>query len=319
MRAVILDLKGLEALDLSAIEFLVEELVCYDLTPDKEIGNRIQGFDIVITNKTPLARHHLEQASQLKLVCVLATGTNVIDKQAACELGIPVSNCVAYGVDSVVQHVWSLILALHTNLPSYAQDVVAGEWQRSEQFCFLTHPIIELKGRTLGIIGYGNLGKGVAKIAEAFGMKVIVCQKIGQIGGAEQDSNTAYPFDDFIQQADVISLHCPLTDATENLFTTEVFKQMKPEAFIINTARGGIVNEADLADALRNGVIAGAAFDVLTEEPPIHGNVLLDPSIPNLLLTPHTAWGSIEARNRIIEQTAENMRAFLSGTPIRTV
>ncbi len=319
MRAVILDLKGLEALDLSAIEFLVDELVCYDLTAEDEIAHRIDGFDIVITNKTPLSRHHLEHSAQLKLICVLATGTNVVDKQAAYELGIPVSNCVAYGVDSVVQHVWSLILALHTNLSSYTQDVAAGEWQRSEQFCFLTHPIIELKGRTLGIIGYGHLGQGVAKIAEAFGMKVIVCQKIGDMGHTQKDDNSKRPFDQFIQQADVISLHCPLTEATENLFTTEIFEQMKPEAFIINTARGGIVNEADLADALRRGIIAGAACDVLTEEPPVKGNELLDSTIPNLLITPHTAWGSIEARNRIIEQTAENMRAFMSGTPIRTV
>ena len=319
MRAVILDLKGLESLDLGAIESLLDEVVCYDLTAEGEVDNRIQGFDIVITNKTPLTRKNIEQSAQLKLICVLATGTNVVDKQAADEFGIPVSNCVAYGVDSVVQHVWSLILSLHTNLSRYTQDVAAGEWQRSEQFCFLTYPIIELKGRTLGIIGYGNLGKGVAKIAEAFGMKVIICQKIGVPANKSTASDSSLPFDEFIQQADVISLHCPLTDATENLFTTEVFKQMKPGAFIVNAARGGIVNEADLAKALQEGVIAGAAVDVLTEEPPVNGNELLNPEIPNLLITPHTAWGSVEARTRIIQQTTENISAFIEGAPIRTV
>lgn len=320
MRAVILDLKGLDSLDLHAIEALVDELVCYDLTPVEQIENRIEGFDIVITNKTPLTRKVLSAAKGVKFISVTATGTNVVDRDAARELGIPVSNCVAYGVDSVAQHVWSLILALHTNLLSYASDVNNGQWQKSDQFCFLTHPIVELSGRTLGIIGYGSLGKAVAKVAAAFGMDVIVCQKIGaQQEILDSALPNKLPFDQFIKQADVISLHCPLTDETNNLFDHVVFEKMKPGAFLINAARGGIVNEADLAQALKSGVLAGAAVDVLTVEPPKSGNSLLDPNIPNLILTPHIAWGSVEARTRIIQQTAENIKAFMEGRSIRTV
>lgn len=320
MRAVILDLKGLDSLELHAIEALVDELVCYDLTPLEQIENRIKGFDIVITNKTPLTRKVLSAAKGVKFISVMATGTNVVDRDAARELGIPVSNCVAYGVDSVAQHVWSMILALHTNLLSYASDVNGGQWQKSDQFCFLTHPIVELSGRTLGIIGYGSLGKAVAKVAAAFGMKVIVCQKVGeQKQGLDQASPQRLPFAKFLEQADVISLHCPLTGETNNLFDHAVFEKMKPGAFLINAARGGIVNEADLAQALKSGVLAGAAVDVLTVEPPKSGNALLDPNIPNLILSPHIAWGSVEARTRIIQQTAENIKAFMEGRSIRTV
>lgn len=314
MKAVILDINGLETFDLVAIQEQVDELVTYDLTPPELVAERIEGFDIVITNKTPLIRESIFGSGSLKYICVVATGTNVVDKEAAREAGIPVSNCVAYGVDSVVQHVWSLILALHTSLLSYSKDIEAGKWQQSGQFCFLDHPITELKGRTLGIIGYGNLGQGVAKIAEAFGMKVLISQRVG--GEATEGR---VQFDELVQQADVISLHCPLTEQTENLFNQETFKKMKPTAFLINAARGGIVNEAALAEALVSAEIAGAATDVLSVEPPREGNVLLDKTIPNLLITPHIAWGSTEARERIIQQTAENIQSFLSGNLIRTV
>lgn len=314
MRAVILDLEGLDTFDLEPIKNQLDELVTYKLTAADQVLERIQGFDIVITNKTPISRDTIQGSRSLRYICVLATGTNVVDKEAAAEAGIPVSNCVAYGVDSVVQHVWSLILMLHTNLVAYHNDVQRGRWQQSGQFCFLDHPIVELRGRTLGILGYGNLGQGVAKVAESFGMNVIVCERIGSPGTPGRVS-----FDEFIQQSDVISLHCPLTDQTANLFTTKTFKNMKSSAFLVNAARGGIVNEADLAEALCSGDIAGAATDVLTEEPPKAGNVLLDSSIPNLIVTPHIAWGSTEARMRIIDQTAENISAFKQGQLLRTV
>lgn len=314
MRAVILDLEGLESFCLNPIRDQLDELVTYNLTPPEQVSERISGFDIVITNKTPLSRESILGADKLKYICVVATGTNVVDKAAAKEAGIPISNCVAYGVNSVVQHVWSLILMLHTNLLAYHNDVQNGRWQKSGQFCFLDYPITELSGRNLGIIGYGNLGQGVARIAESFGMNVLVCQRIGGEVSPER-----LPFDDFIQQADVISLHCPLTEETSDLFTFETFQKMKPHAFLINAARGGIVNEADLAKALREGEIAGAATDVLTNEPPKDGNVLLDPTIPNLIVSPHIAWGSFEARQRIIEQTAENISEFRAGKLIRTV
>ncbi|WP_299176625.1 D-2-hydroxyacid dehydrogenase [uncultured Neptuniibacter sp.] len=316
MRAVILDLKGLETLDLSPIEHVVSELVCYELTSEDDVADRIRGFDIVITNKTALSEDVILNADRLQYICVLATGTNVVDKDAALKRGVPVSNCVAYGVDSVVQHVWSLILALHTNLLGYVQDVRQGEWQRSDQFCFFNHPIAELKGRTLGIVGYGNLGRGVARIAEAFGMDVIVSQRIGSEGVPQKGRVT---FEQLIQQADVISLHCPLTEKTENLFDRDVFKHMKSSAFLINAARGGIVNEPALVEALTDGEIAAAATDVLTTEPPKEGNVLIDASLPNLLITPHIAWGSVEARTRVIAQTAENISAFCHGETVRTV
>jgi len=309
MRAVVLDLKGLEAIDLSPIENSVSELICYDLTRPDQVLERVKGADILITNKTAITAEVMDASEQLKYICVLATGTNVVDKVAAAEREIPVSNCVAYGVSSVVQHVWSMILALHTNLVSYANDVQKGQWQRSDQFCFLDHPIVELEGKTLGIIGYGNLGQGVANAASAFGMKVIVAQSLS---GNVQDSDRV-SLDELIRSSDVISLHCPLTDDTEDLFNRSTFKQMKKTAFLVNAARGGIVNEQDLADALKSAEIAGAATDVLTVEPPKDGNPLLDSSIPNLIVTPHIAWGTLEARTRIIQQTADNIQAFLQG------
>lgn len=309
MRAVVLDLKGLEAIDLSPIENIVSEFVSYDLTQPDQVLERVEGADILITNKTAITAEVMDAAEQLKYICVLATGTNVIDKAAAAERDIPVSNCVAYGVSSVVQHVWSMILALHTNLVSYANDVQKGQWQRSDQFCFLDYPIVELEGKTLGIIGYGNLGQGVANVASAFGMKVVVAQSLS---GNVQDSNRV-SLDELIATSDVISLHCPLTDDTENLFNRSTFKQMKNTAFLVNAARGGIVNEQDLVDALKSAEIAGAATDVLTVEPPKDGNPLLNPSIPNLLVTPHIAWGTLEARTRIIQQTADNIQAYLRG------
>lgn len=309
MRAVILDLKGLEAIDLSPIENSVSELVCYDLTRPDQVFDRVKGADILITNKTAITADVMDAAQQLKYICVLATGTNVVDKVAAAERDIPVSNCVAYGVSSVVQHVWSMILALHTNLVSYANDVQSGQWQRSDQFCFMDHPIVELEGKTLGIIGYGNLGQGVANVASAFGMNVIVAQSLS---GNEQDPNRV-SMDELVAISDVISLHCPLTDDTENLFDRSTFESMKNTAFLVNAARGGIVNEQALAEALKAGEIAGAATDVLTIEPPKDGNPLLDPSIPNLLVTPHIAWGTLEARTRIVQQTADNIQAFLRG------
>ncbi|WP_286238970.1 D-2-hydroxyacid dehydrogenase [Neptuniibacter halophilus] len=315
MRAVILDLKGMENLDLTPLQRELDELVTYPLTRAEDVAGRAAGFDIVITNKTPLTRELLQSLPDLKYICVVATGTNVVDKEAAAELGIPVSNCVAYGVDSVVQHVWSMILALHTNLLNYSRDVAQGEWQRSEQFCFLTHPIVELKGKTLGIIGYGHLGQGVAEIGRAFGMQVLIAQR----PGSEQAQSGRVSLDRVLEMSDVLSLHCPLTEDTENLIDAAVLARMKPNAFLINAARGGIVNEADLLAALQAGEIAGAATDVLSEEPPRQGNPLLDQALPNLIVTPHIAWGSAEARTRIIQQTAENIHAFVGGRHIRGV
>ena len=314
MRAVILDIKGMEDFDLSPISAWVDELVVHELTPFDKIAERIQGFDIVITNKTPLDHSSIARATELKLICVLATGTNVVDKTTASANAIPVCNAVAYGVDSVVQHVFSLMLALHNNLLTYHADVQRGQWQKADQFCFLDHPILELKGRTLGIVGYGNLGQGVARVAKAFGMNVLVSESLSNMD-VSTDGRT--PFSKLLSESDVISLHCPLTEQTANLFNADTINSMKTGAFLINAARGGIVDELALVEALKAGHIAGAAVDVLNEEPPRNGNVLLDVTLPNLIVTPHIAWGSREARERIIQQTGENIEGFIKNNPIR--
>lgn len=311
MKAVFLDTETLIDLDLSPIENVVTGLECHRQTSLKELHNRIKDAEIIIVNKVSLTRDALIAAKQLKLICLVATGKDNVDCKAAKEFGITVCNCQNYGTDSVVQHVFSCILALHTKLIEYNSAVKAGKWQSAKQFCFLDFPIIELKGKTLGIIGHGTLGSGVAKVAEAFGMKVV----IGAIPGREGVGKVN--FDDFLPMVDVLSLHCPLTEESRNLIDEKALSAMKPSAFIINAARGGIVNESDLAKALINGTIAGAATDVLTVEPPKEGNVLLDTNIPNLIITPHSAWGSDAARTTIIQQTAENIDSYIKESPVR--
>lgn len=314
MKAVILDLESLEDLDLSPIEAEFDQLDVYMATASKQVAERIAGCDVVITNKVKIDRDLMSGAAELKLICVVATGTNNIDLKAASEKNVRVCNCVAYGVDSVAQHVMSMILALHTNIVQYDQAVKSGEWGKASQFCMLSFPIRELAGRTLGIYGYGNLGSAVARLAEAFGMKVVIAQR----PGAEKRDGRL-PMDELLPQVDVLSLHCPLTEETKDLIDADALAKMKPDSMLINAARGGVVNEEALADALRSGLLAGAATDVLTEEPPVNGNVLLSEDIPNLIITPHSAWGSREARQRIVDQTVENIQGFKIGSPVRTV
>ncbi|MCO4757298.1 MAG: 2-hydroxyacid dehydrogenase [Oceanospirillaceae bacterium] len=314
MKAVILDLESLEDLDLGTIQSEVSQLDLHMATAFEQVEERIAGYDIVITNKVKISRAAMDAAPDLKLICVVATGTNNIDLQAAAEKSITVCNCVAYGVDSVAQHVLSMMLALHTNIIQYDRAVKAGDWGKASQFCMLGFPIRELSGRTLGIVGYGNLGGAVAELAKAFGMKVVVAQRPG---GEPQAGRM--PMDQFLAEIDVLSLHCPLTDETLDLIDAEALAKMKPGSVLINAARGGVVNEQALADALRSGHLAGAATDVLTQEPPVNGNLLLADDIPNLIITPHSAWGSREARQRIIDQTVENIQAFKSGQSVRVV
>ncbi|WP_372832918.1 2-hydroxyacid dehydrogenase [Pontibacterium sp.] len=314
MKAVILDLESLEDLDLGPIQSEVSQLDLHMATALEQVEERIAGYDIVITNKVKVSRAAMDATPDLKLICVVATGTNNIDLQAAAEKSIPVCNCVAYGVDSVAQHVLSMMLALHTNIIQYDRAVKAGDWGKASQFCMLGFPIRELSGRTLGIVGYGNLGSAVAELAKAFGMKVVVAQRPG---GKPQAGRM--PMDQFLAEVDVLSLHCPLTDETLDLIDTVALAKMKPGSVLINAARGGVVNEQALADALRSGHLAGAATDVLTQEPPVNGNLLLADDIPNLIITPHSAWGSREARQRIIDQTVENIQAFKSGKSVRVV
>jgi len=284
-------------------------------TRPEEVEKRIEGCGLVVVNKVVLDAATLERAAgDLRLVVIAATGTNNVDLEAASRLGITVCNVRGYGTPSVVQHVYALILALTTQLPRYMQAVAEGRWQRHHQFCILDYPIRELNGLNLGIVGYGTLGRGVAGVAPAFGLNILVCQRPG---GAPQSGRL--PLEELLAQSDILSLHCPLTDDTRNLIGRRELQAMKDDAILINTARGGIVNEQDLVDALGAGEIAGAAFDVLTEEPPKDGNVLLDAGLPNLIVTPHIAWASRQARQRVIGVVGTNVKAFLDGSPVNLV
>ena len=309
LRGVILDADtlGPDTLDLSPLTQLPIQWTIHGATAPEQVGERIADADVIITNKAPVGTEQMAAASQLKLIGVAATGFNVIDIEAAKSRGVAVSNCVAYGTPSVVQHVFAMLLALSTRLLDYHRDATGGRWQNSPTFCLLDYPVQELAGRTLGIVGYGELGSSVAKIAEAFGMTV----KIASLPGREQEGRT--PVAELLPEVDVLTLHCPLTDQTRNLIDTAELAAMKPSALLINAARGGIVNEQALADALRNGEIAGAGVDVLSQEPPRNGNPLLADDIPNLILTPHTAWTGQQARQEIVRQLAQSIEAFNAG------
>jgi glycerate dehydrogenase len=233
-----------------------------------------------------------------------------VDLAAARECGITVSNVRGYCTQSVVQHVFALIFALTTRLCEYRDEVRAGRWQRSRQFCLMDHPIRELAGRTLGIVGFGELGHAVACAAECFGMCVLVAERRGVAAREGRQS-----FETVLAQSDVLSLHCPLNEHTRGLLGASELALMKPDALLINTARGGIVDEQALADALRAGRLGGAGMDVLGTEPPVSGNPLIALDIPNLIVTPHTAWASREARQRVLDEIAANIHAFRAGTP----
>ena len=310
MRAVFLDAATLgHDVDLEPIEEVTGGLTCYPRTRPEEVVERLRGFDTLLVNKVVIGREHFEACPELKTIAVVATGLNNIDLQAANDHGVEVMNVTNYGRSTVSQHAMALILALATRLLDYDRDVRAGRWGESEMFCLMNHPIMELEGKTLGIIGYGDLGQGLAERAKAFGMKVVLGCRPGQEAG-EVDGLERIPLEDLLETADVISLHCLLTESTRNLIGKKELARMKPSALLINTSCGGLVDETALAEALRNGEIGGAGFDVLTEEPPRNGNPLLAGDIPNLIVTPHSAWASREARQRIVEITAENLASL---------
>jgi glycerate dehydrogenase len=313
LRAVFLDSEGLDDLSLAPLEEQCSSLEVFATTQPGEVQLRLAGAEVVIVNKVRLNGEALRASPSLRLIAVVATGTDIIDFAAAAAQGIAVCNCQAYGTDSVAQHVFAAILALHTNLLAYRQAVAAGRWQRARQFCFLDYPISEVRGKLLGIVGYGELGRAVARIAGAFGIRVVL---IRRPGGPADDRPALM---EILPQLDILSLHCPLTPATRNLIDHQALALMKPSAFLINAARGGLVDEKALAAALSNRRLAGAAVDVLSAEPPRDGNPLLDPRLENLILTPHVAWASREARQRIIAQTAENIAAFKAGQSLRLV
>jgi len=313
VKAVFLDGEGLEACWLDDLRRVCGELHIFQSTSAEDVDARIAGAELVILNKVKISREILAAHPTVKLICVVATGTDCVDINAAKEMGVTVCNCRGYGTASVVQHVFAMLLALQTSLLQYHQSVQSGRWQKADQFCFLDYPIIELEGKTLGIVGFGNLGKGVAAVAEAFGMQVVVAARPGN------KDDTRPQLEKILPDVDVLTLHCPLTDDTLGLIGRKEMALMKPTAFLINAARGGIVDEDALVEALQNGSIGGAAVDVLTVEPPKNGNVLLDANLPNLIITPHMAWASQEARQRLIDQTVENISAWRDGRSIRVV
>jgi glycerate dehydrogenase len=312
MRGVFLDLRTVDRddLDLTSLRSVVTQWTCHDWTAPSQIIDRIQDADIVVTNKIRLDEAALESAHRLKLVCIAATGTNNIDLGACRNLNISVCNVTGYATPSVVEHVYAQILNLMRRLNEYGTAIEEGRWQKADDFCLLDFPIRELKGLTLGIVGYGELGHAVAAMGKAFGMNVLIAERAGS-----HPRPGRIPLDNLLAASHVISLHCPLTENTRHLIGERELGLMRRDAILVNTARGGIVDEAALLEAVRSGRIAGAAVDVLSEEPPHRGNPLLQISLPNLLVTPHIAWASINARQQLIDEIAANIRAWLDGTP----
>ncbi len=283
----------------------------FDQTTPEQVISRICEASVVVTNKVKLPSELLVQAPSVKMIAVAATGTDNVDLAYCREHGIVVSNIRNYAVHTVPEHVFMLMLALRRNLLAWRQDVQQGMWQDAQQFCLFTQPINDLHGSTLGIVGGGVLGQAVAQLARAFGMRVLLAEHKG--AASARAGYTA--FDSVLREADVITLHAPLSDATRNLIADREFNLMKPNALLINTARGGLVDEAALEVALKTGRIAGAGFDVLSAEPPRAGNRLLDLNLPNFILTPHVAWGSREAMQILADQLVENIEAFVAGSP----
>ena len=315
-RAVFLDHASLDLgdLNLAPLRQAFDELVLHPSSTAEQAAERLQSAQVAISNKVRLDATTLAACPELKLILVAATGTNNIDLAAAHRRGITVANCQGYGTASVAQHALMLLLALATRLPDYQSAIRDGAWQRSSQFCLLDFPIVELEGKTLGILGHGELGSAFARLAEALGMRVLFGALPGRPARADR-----LPIEELLPQVDALSLHCPLTEQTRHLIGAAELARMKPRALLLNTARGGLVDEQALADALRAGHLGGAAFDVLSEEPPRHGNPLLAADIPRLIITPHNAWGSREARQRIVGQLSENALRFFANSPIRVV
>lgn len=308
MKAVFLDWATMgPGLDVSLLRALLPELEVFDVTSEDQVAPRIRDAAYVLANKIRLTDALLEQCPHLRFIGLTATGTDNVDLAAAERHGIAVCNIRDYCSQSVAEHVFACLLSLAHSLPRYHADVRAGEWQRADDFCLLTHPVRELSGMTMGIVGYGALGQAVAGVAAAFGMTVIVAARAGASGG------TRVPFDELVARADVISLHCPLVPETRTLFSTEQFRQMKNDAIFINTARGGLVDSAALVAALRRGDIAAAAIDVLPQEPPVDGDPLLDYDGSNLIVTPHIAWATNAARQAAIDELTRNVDAFQQG------
>ncbi len=312
MKAVFLDFgtMGADALDPASLYLHLPDLTVYDSTPPAQTAERIADAEYVFVNKVKLDAATLSAARHLRFIGLAATGTDNVDLDAAARQGIAVCNIRAYCTQSVVEHVFAQLLTLAHGTHRYRADVRRGEWQHADNFCLLDHPIRELSAMTLGIVGYGVLGKAVGAMAENFGMTVLIAKRVGDASDA---TDGRVLFENVLQRADVVSLHCPLNESTQRLIGAAELRLMPRSSFLINTARGGLVDSAALVAALRAGQIGGAAIDVLAEEPPVSGNALLDYDGDNLLLTPHIAWATQEARQQAIDELAANVAAFQSG------
>jgi glycerate dehydrogenase len=287
----------------------------FDRTADTDIVSRVGDAEIVLTNKTPLTADTIAQLPHVKMIGVLATGVNVVDVAAAKARGIPVCNVPAYSTPGVAQAVFALLLELANRTGHHDRTVHEGRWAACEDFCYWDGDLVELAGLTLGIVGYGQIGAAVARVGRAFDMQILAHRRSG--AGPVEGGGSYVDLDRLFQESDVVSLHCPLTPDTKELVNAARLAQMKPTAYLINTARGGLVNEADLAAALNAGQIAGAGLDVLSVEPPPVGNPLL--TARNCVITPHIAWATRAARRRLLAITAANIAAFLAGTPRNVV
>ncbi len=304
-------------LDRASLKAQVRKPACateyaeYQATAPDEIVPRLEGATVAILNKVPMRSETLERLPQLKLIAVAATGYDVVDVAYCKAHGIAVANIRNYAIHTVPEHAFALILALRRNLLPYRADVERGVWNKSEQFCFFTHPIGDLHGSTLGIIGEGAIGQGTAAIGRAFGMRVLFADH----PPPKAAGVTFTPHEEVLAQADVLSLHCPLMPETHNLINLAALRKMKRNALLINTARGGLVDEVALIQALEEGLIAGAGFDVLTVEPPRNGHPLLDLRRHNFILTPHIAWASDGAMQFLADQLIDNIELWCAGTP----
>ena len=318
MKGVILDKNSFDRNDivLTGLEIPEVDWTSFPATRADQTLERVGNHQIVITNKVVLNRELLSHCPNLKLILIAATGTDNVALDACREQGIVICNVRHYATPAVAQHTMALILNLLTSQIQYHHDVRQGNWSKSDVFCLLDHPIIETSNKILGIIGYGTLGRKVAKIAEAMDMQILLCQRPGTDGTPEPGRVS---FDELLERSDIVSLHCPLTTDTHHLFADHAFRKMKKTAILVNTARGAIIDSAALINALENGEIAGAGIDVLDLEPPPPDHPLLQCRLPDLLITPHNAWGSRESRQRLVDALSENLIGWLNERPVNVV